>query len=98
MSSLPTMTRRPTMRPADLAWFGLRVPPFSKEIADDDLWLPGSKAELVDELAAAIEARATILLTGEPGVGKTRPARASTKTSGRQLPPDLLSQCDARSS
>jgi len=64
------------MRTTDLSWFGLRVPPFSKEIDDDDLWLPTSKVDLVDDLAEAIEARATILLTGEPGVGKTCVLRA----------------------
>jgi hypothetical protein len=31
------MTRSPTMRTVDLGWFGLRVLPFSKEIAEDDL-------------------------------------------------------------
>jgi KaiC/GvpD/RAD55 family RecA-like ATPase len=30
----------------------------------------GRKVELVDDLAAALEAHATVLLTGEPGVGK----------------------------
>lgn len=64
------------MRTADLSWFGLRAAPFSKEIEDDDLWLPSSKVELVDQLADAIEARATVVLTGEPGVGKTCVLRA----------------------
>lgn len=72
------------MKPTDFSWFGLRVPPFSKEIADDDLWLPSSKIELVDEIAAAIEAHATVLLTGEPGVGKTCVLRALR----RRLPAD----------
>jgi type II secretory pathway predicted ATPase ExeA len=52
-------------------WFGFPSPPFSKEISDEDLWLPSTKAELVDDLAEAVAARATVLLTGEPGVGKT---------------------------
>ena len=64
------------MRADDMSWFGLRVAPFSKEIGDDDLWLPSSKVELVDDLANAIEAHATVLLTGEPGVGKTCVLRA----------------------
>lgn len=64
------------MRSSDLAWFGLRSAPFSKEIGDDDLWMPTSKVELIDDLADAIEARGTVLLTGEPGVGKTCVLRA----------------------
>jgi type II secretory pathway predicted ATPase ExeA len=55
-----------------LAHFGLTDAPFSREIADSDLWLPTSKQAVVAEMLAAIEARQTgILLTGEPGVGKT---------------------------
>lgn len=72
------------MRAADLSWFGLRTAPFSKEIEDDDLWLPASKTLLVDELASAIEAHATVVLTGEPGVGKTCVLRALRK----RLSPD----------
>jgi type II secretory pathway predicted ATPase ExeA len=72
------------MRSSDLAWFGLRSAPFSKEISDDDLWMPTSKAELIDDLAEAVEARGTILLTGEPGVGKTCVLRALR----RRLSPD----------
>jgi len=73
------------MRTTDLGWFGLRVPPFSKEIGDEELWLPSSKVELVDDLIEAIEARTTVLLTGEPGVGKTCVLRALR----RRLSPDL---------
>ena len=73
------------MKTTDLSWFGLRVPPFTKEIADDDLWLPSSKSDLVDDLTEAIEAHATVLLTGEPGVGKTCVLRALR----RRLPSDL---------
>lgn len=72
------------MRADDLSWIGLRFPPFSKEIGDEDLWLPSSKVELVDDLADAIEAHATVLLTGEPGVGKTCVLRALR----RRLPPE----------
>jgi general secretion pathway protein A len=59
--------------------FGLKEPPFSKEIADADLWLPSSKASLVDDLCEALEERASVLLTGEPGVGKTCVLRALRK-------------------
>jgi type II secretory pathway predicted ATPase ExeA len=74
------------MRTVDLGWFGLRVLPFSKEIAEHDLWLPSSKTELVDDLADAIESRGTVLLTGEPGVGKTCVLRALR----RRLSPDAF--------
>jgi general secretion pathway protein A len=56
--------------------FGFTVEPFSKEIDDANLWLPPSKAPLVDELVEAIEARESAVLTGEPGVGKTCVLRA----------------------
>lgn len=67
------------MRSSELAWFGLSIPPFSKEIGDDDLWLPSSKTLLVDDLVEALEARASVVLTGEPGVGKTCVLRALRK-------------------
>jgi general secretion pathway protein A len=74
------------MRTTDLNWFGLRTPPFSKEIADNDLWLPSSKHELVDDLSEAVQAHATVLLTGEPGVGKTCVLRALRA----RLPSDMF--------
>ena len=62
--------------PDYLSFFNLREPPFSKEIADSDLWLPPSKQTLVDELVEALGNRDSILLTGDPGVGKTCVLRA----------------------
>ena len=59
-----------------LAHFGLKTPPFSKEIGDADLWLPPSKKNLLDELVEALQDRESVLLTGEPGVGKTCVLRA----------------------
>jgi general secretion pathway protein A len=56
--------------------FALTGEPFSKEIADADLWLPPSKRGLVDELVDAVEARESVVLCGEPGVGKTCVLRA----------------------
>jgi type II secretory pathway predicted ATPase ExeA len=56
--------------------FGLSVEPFSKEIDDADLWLPPSKQALLDELVDAAEARKSVALVGEPGVGKTCVLRA----------------------
>ena len=48
----------------------------SKEIDDSALWLPSSKEELVGDLEAALTNRASVLLVGEPGVGKTCVLRA----------------------
>lgn len=56
--------------------FELGESPFSKEIADAELWLPPSKQALVDELCEALSERASIALVGEPGVGKTSVLRA----------------------
>jgi len=56
--------------------FGLTEPPFSKEIPDADLWLPSSKQAIVDALLEALDERASAILVGEPGVGKTCVLRA----------------------
>jgi general secretion pathway protein A len=62
-----------------LTSFGLKESPFSKEIADGDLWLPSSKTGVVDDLCTAVSERASVLLTGDPGVGKTCVLRALRK-------------------
>ena len=64
------------MSPDALSAFGLSAEPFSKEIDDADLWLPPSKQALVDELVDAADARKSVALVGEPGVGKTCVLRA----------------------
>jgi len=63
-----------------LAHFGLKSQPFSKEIADGDLWLPPSKKAVLDELVGALRERTSVLLTGDPGVGKTCVLRALRHT------------------
>lgn len=68
--------------------FGLRAPPFSKEVDDHELWLPEAKLTLVSEIEAALEARESVLLMGEPGVGKTcvlRALRSRLPQSGFRL-------------
>jgi type II secretory pathway predicted ATPase ExeA len=72
------------MNDPSLAAFGFSLPPFHKEISDADLWLPPSKAVLVDELVETIEARRSASLVGEPGAGKTCVLRALR----RRLPPE----------
>lgn len=59
-----------------LSHFGLDESPFSKEIGVDDFWVPTSRQELVSELVDACNGHGHILLTGEPGVGKTCVLRA----------------------
>lgn len=59
-----------------LTQFGLREPPFTKEIADTDLWLPPSKEAIVGELMDGLSAKESVVLMGEPGVGKTCVLRA----------------------
>ena len=59
-----------------LAHFALKDPPFSKEVPDGDLWLPTSKQAVVEMLIEALEDHASVLLVGEPGVGKTCVLRA----------------------
>ena len=64
------------MIPKYLTHFGLTEAPFSKELADGDLWLPASKVKIVDELVEALHERESLCLVGEPGVGKTCVLRA----------------------
>jgi general secretion pathway protein A len=61
---------------SDLSVFGLRSSPFTKEIDDRELWLPESKAILVADIEEALSERHSVLLLGEPGVGKTCVLRA----------------------
>src|SRR5438477_433972 len=64
------------MMPAYVSFFGFKDAPFSKEIADADLWLPSSKTAVVDELCETLSERGSAVLVGEPGVGKTCVLRA----------------------
>ncbi|XYH99804.1 ExeA family protein [Sorangium sp. So ce1128] len=64
------------MRSSDVIYYGLSKAAFSKEQEDAELWLPTSKQMLVDDLEAALHERASVLLVGEPGVGKTCVLRA----------------------
>ena len=63
-------------RPQWLRSFGLEQPPFSKEIDERALWVPSSRQRVVDAMVEACQERGHVLLTGEPGVGKTCVLRA----------------------
>ena len=56
--------------------FSLNAEPFTKEIDDQNLWIPPSKQESVEDIVEAIESRQSIAIYGEPGVGKTCVPRA----------------------
>lgn len=62
--------------PQWLSHFGLSTAPFSKAIADADLWVPSSRQGIVDRLVEGCSERGHVLLTGEPGIGKTCVLRA----------------------
>lgn len=64
------------MSPTYVSYFGLKDAPFSKEIPDAELWLPASKTDLVDDLCEAVRERSSVMMIGEPGVGKTCVLRA----------------------
>lgn len=71
-----------------LSFYGLSEAPFSKEIGDSDLWVPSSRKRVVDDLVEAVGERGHVLLTGEPGVGKTcvlRSLRRRVPESGFRL-------------
>lgn len=72
MSKSTTPNRQPQWQ----RHFGLSASPFSKDVGDDELWMPSSKEALVEDLVEAIEAREHVLLVGEPGMGKTCTLRA----------------------
>lgn len=59
-----------------LTAFGLSEPPFSKELPDAQLWLPPSKQGIVNAILDALKEHASVVLTGDPGVGKTAVLRA----------------------
>jgi len=63
-------------KPRWLSHFDLSAPPFTKELGDAELWVPSSRQRIVELLVDACHDRGHVLLTGEPGVGKTCVLRA----------------------
>lgn len=77
-----------TRRARWLDHFGFSAPPFDKQLPDEELWLPSSRKEIVDELVETVHERGHALLAGEPGVGKTcilRALRARLPEAGFKL-------------
>ena len=72
--------------------FGLRETPFTKDIGATDLWVPKSRAPVIERLVDACRERGHAVLAGEPGVGKTCVLRALRQRLPARLPPDLLPQ------
>jgi putative transposase len=64
-SDVSTIRRTNRMPAAYLRHFNLASAPFTKEIDDEQLWMPSSKSSLVDRLCDAVRARESILLTGD---------------------------------
>jgi hypothetical protein len=79
-----------------LGTFALSEAPFTKEIADADLWLPSSKAGVVDELCEAVSEHASVLLWRSRRRQDLCPPRVAQASAGSGLPAHLLPQCHAR--
>lgn len=79
-----------------VAHFGLSAAPFTKEIDDQELWLPPCKREHVDELLDALAARLG-RAKGRARRGQDlRAARAPPQAPAAGLPPHIMPQRDAR--
>jgi len=56
--------------------YALKRIPFTKEVDLPDLFLPESLEDSKERLKAAVKAKASAILTGDPGTGKTFLLRA----------------------
>jgi general secretion pathway protein A len=59
-----------------LSQFGLSGEPFTKELSDSELWLPPSKTTVRDDILDAVHSHQHVVLSGDPGAGKTCLVRA----------------------
>ena len=57
------------MTTVEIKHFGLKAGPFTKEIDDTELWLPTSKKGVVEEIVEVAQARESMGIFGDPGVG-----------------------------
>lgn len=64
------------MSEAFLTHFDIDRMPFTKDIADESLWLPPSRMQAVETLERAIRHRQCALMVGDPGSGKSCVLRA----------------------
>lgn len=64
------------LTPRDLERFGLTEVPFTKDIAADEFWLTTHRQGAIDKIVGGLQARQSVLLCGDPGVGKTCVMRA----------------------
>lgn len=62
--------------PRRMSHFDFASVPFAKDVADADLWVPSSRKKVVERLVEGCHERGHVLLTGEPGIGKTCVLRA----------------------
>ena len=63
------------------ARFGLKKLPFSKSISTRDLYPSPGLKELTERLEMSKSARGVMLLTGDPGLGKTVQSESSSTAS-----------------
>lgn len=59
-----------------VTYWGMTQMPFSKEVDDALLVLSPSRKAIVEDILEAIESKSSLVITGEPGVGKTCILRA----------------------
>ncbi len=52
--------------PQWLRTFGLSQPPFTKELGDDELWVPSSRERVVDAIVEACQQRGHVLSPASP--------------------------------
>jgi type II secretory pathway predicted ATPase ExeA len=59
-----------------LSRFGLKREPFTKDVSVDDFYWPPQLEDARTRLRAALKGRASVVMTGDPGTGKTFVLRA----------------------
>jgi type II secretory pathway predicted ATPase ExeA len=62
-----------------LSRFGLKKEPFTKDLPVDEFYWPAGLEDARQRILAAIKGRASVVMTGDPGTGKTFVLRAVEK-------------------